>query len=403
MRAVTRPRYGSCYRIRSSGLVDGFFYIDGNRTTRALGRLADLARDGQGRKRTPAQLEKAIQRLWDEMHLALLAEEPAEPAGEPAPQPPRIEALFGAWIEAAAADKAPGTRAYYRRTAGEYLAAVGDHPLPDIGLAQVDRYRAFLAGRALAVASINIRLQNLKTFLRWAHERELLERVPPIRLLRREQRLARVLSEDDVAAWFRLLQAIRRHRPGQGPVRLPNGTPFHPNRKQRRSAALRERFLRVAYDTGCRSSEIFHLELAQFDLEQGLLRVEFKQRFAIKERREKVIPLTRRLRRFIAALRKRYPEERYLLDDGSGRLAYTSPGAFAPQLQRDRAALGFNGRGVKLVHGFRALYAHRLRERGAPLDAIKNLLGHSDIKVTEGYFPASQTRERAAVALLDGP
>jgi hypothetical protein len=65
-------------------------------------------------------------------------------------------------------------------------------------------------------------------------------------------------------------------------------------------------------------------------------------------------------------------------------------------------ALGFNGRGVKLVHGFRALYAHRLRERGAPLDAIKNLLGHSDIKVTEGYFPASQTRERAAVALLDG-
>jgi integrase len=211
-----------------------------------------------------------------------------------------------------------------------------------------------------------------------------------------------VLTENDVAAWFRLLQAIRRHRPGQGPVLLPNGTAFHPNRMQRRSAALRERFLRVAYDTGCRSSEIFHLELSLFDLEKGLLRVEFKQRFSIKERREKVIPLTKRLRRFIAALRKCYPHERYLLDDGRGRLAYTSPGAFAPQLQRDRTALGLNGRGVKLVHGFRALYAHRLRERGAPLDAIKNLLGHSDIKVTEGYFPASQTRERAAVALLDG-
>jgi integrase len=200
-----------------------------------------------------------------------------------------------------------------------------------------------------------------------------------------------------------MLQAIRRHRPGQVPVLLRNGTPFHPNRKQQRSAALRERFLWVAYDTGCRSSEIFHLELAQFDLEQGLLPVEFKQRFAIKERREKVIPLTRRLRRFIAALRKCCPHERYLLDDGRGRLAYTSPGAFAPQLQRDRTALGLNGRGVKLVHGFRALYAHRLRERGAPLDAIKNLLGHSDIKVTEGYFPASETRERAAVALLDEP
>jgi integrase len=129
-----------------------------------------------------------------------------------------------------------------------------------------------------------------------------------------------------------VVQAVRGHR---GKLRLP-----------RSALQLRwgTRFLRVAYDTGCRSSEIFHLELAQFDLERGLLRVKFKQRFAIKERREKVIPLTRRLRRFIAALRKRYPHERNLLDDGHGRLAYSSPGAFAPQLQRDRTALGFNGR-----------------------------------------------------------
>jgi integrase len=143
-------------------------------------------------------------------------------------------------------------------------------------------------------ASINIRLQNLKTFLRWAQEREYLERIPPIRLLPRERRLARGLSGSEVAAWLSMLQAIRRHRSGQGPLRLPNGSAFHPKRMQRRSAALRERFLRVAYDTGCHSSEIFHLELSQFDLEQGLLRVEFKQRFAIKERHETVIPLTRR-------------------------------------------------------------------------------------------------------------
>jgi integrase len=397
---IIAPPHGVNYRVRNGGTVGGFYYLEGRRTTRVLARLADLQRDAQGRRRTPAQLDRVIQRLWEEKLGELHQTRPAKATDEPSRN---IGELFGEWIAAAAADKAPGTRAYYTRTTQEYLTAAGDHPLSKIGLAQVDRYRAYLAERKLSVASINIRLQNLKTFLRWAHERDFIERIPKIRLLRREKRLARVLSEDDVTAWFRMLQAIRRHRPGQGPVRLPNGTAFHPNRMQRRSAALRERFLRVAYDTGCRSSEIFHLELAQFDLKQGLLRVEFKQRFAIKERREKVIPLTKRLRRFIAALRRCYPHERYLLDDGRGRLAYTSPGAFAPQLQRNRAALGFNGRGVKLVHGFRALYAHRLRERGAPLDAIKNLLGHSDIKVTEGYFPASQTRERAAVALLDGP
>lgn len=47
-------------------------------------------------------------------------------------------------------------------------AAAGDHPVNRFGLAHVDRYRAYLAERKLSVASINIRLQNLKTFLRWA-------------------------------------------------------------------------------------------------------------------------------------------------------------------------------------------------------------------------------------------
>ena len=396
---IIAPPHGVNYRVRKGGTVDGFYYLDGRRTTRVLARLADLQRDVQGRRRTPAQLDKVIQRLWEEKLGELHHARPANSANEPS-RP--IGELFNEWIAAAVADKAPGTRWYYARTTREYLATVGNHPVNRFGLVQVDRYKAYLATRNLSVASVNIRLQNLKTFLRWAHEREYITRLPRIKLLRPERRLPKVLSEDDIQAWIRMLQAIRRHRIGQGPLRMPNGTAFHPNRKQRRSAALRERFLRVAYDTGCRSSEIFHLELSQFDLEQGMLWVEFKQRFTIKERKEKVIPLTKRLRRFIAALRKCYPDERYLLDDGRGRLAYTSPGAFAPQLQRDRAALGLNGRGVKLVHGFRALYAHRLRERGAPLDAIKNLLGHSDIKVTEGYFPASQTRERAAVALLDG-
>ena len=296
---IMAPRHGVNFRIRKNGTVDGFYYLDGRRTTRVLARLADLRRDAQGRRRTPAHLDKVIQRLWEEKLGELHRERPAKATGEPSRG---IGELFGEWIAAAAADKAPGTRAYYRRTTDEYLTSAGDHPLDKIGLAQVDRYRAYLAGRALSVASINIRLQNLKTFLRWAHERDYLQRIPPIRLLRREKRLARVLSEDDVATWFRMLQAVRRHRPGQGPVRLPNGRPFHPNRMQRRSAALRERFLRVAYDTGCRSSEIFHLELAQFDLQRGLLRVEFKQRFAIKERREKAIRLTRRMQRFISAL-----------------------------------------------------------------------------------------------------
>lgn len=225
---ITAPRFGVNYRIRATGAVDGFYYLDGRRTIRVLARLADLRRDAQGRKRTSAQLDRVIQRLWEEKLGELHQEQPAREAGEPSRG---IAGLFALWIEASAADKAKGTRAYYARTTQEYLGAVGDHLVNEFGLAQVDRYRAYLADRSLSIASINIRLQNLKTFLRWAHERDYIERMPRIRLLRREQRLTKVLSENDVAAWFRMLQAIRRHRPGQGPVHLPNGTAFHPNRK----------------------------------------------------------------------------------------------------------------------------------------------------------------------------
>jgi hypothetical protein len=188
---TTAPRHGVNFRVRKGGTVDGFYYLDGQRTTRVLARLSDLQRDGQGRRRTPGQLDKVIQRLWEEQLEELHRERPARATGEPSRA---IRELFREWIAAAAADKAPGTRAYYRRTAGEYLAAVGDHPLADIGLALVDRYRVYLAGQKLSVESINIRLHNIKTFLRWAHEPEHLERVPPIRRFRREKRLAGVLG-----------------------------------------------------------------------------------------------------------------------------------------------------------------------------------------------------------------
>jgi hypothetical protein len=219
---IIAPPHGVNYRVRNGGTVDGFYYLEGRRTTRVLARLADLQRDAQGRRRTPAQLDRVIQRLWEEKLGELHQTRPAKATDEPSRN---IGELFGEWIAAAAADKAPGTRAYYTRTTQEYLTAAGDHPLSKIGLAQVDRYRAYLAERKLSVASINIRLQNLKTFLRWAHERDFIERIPKIRLLRREKRLARVLSEDDVTAWFRMLQAIRRTGPVKGRCGCPTARP----------------------------------------------------------------------------------------------------------------------------------------------------------------------------------
>lgn len=393
---VVKPPHGTPYRVRDGGYVQGIFYLQGKRITRTLCKMEEISRLPGGKQRSQNQMNRHIITLWV-AKLEELQNEHFTPPGALR----YLGDLFREWIDGSVSDKAPGTLDYYVRTSTAYLTAVGNHPIGELGPAQIDRFKAYLVGQGLSVASINIRLQNLKTFLRWAHEREFLERIPRIQQLRREKRLQKVLSEEEVLAWLHMLQKIRRHRKGQPPVQLPNNKHLHPNRKQRRAASLRETFILTLFETGCRFSEAFNLEMNQFDTVSGLLTIEFKPRFSIKEKREKVIPLTRRLKRRIAAIRKLSPLQRYLLDDGKGNLAYASTDSLATNLKRDMATLGYAGRGVKVVHGFRALFAHRLRERGAPLDAIKNLLGHSDIKVTEAYFPASQTREKAAVALLD--
>src|SRR3970040_1441225 len=104
---ITAPPFGVNYRVRKGGTVDGFYYLDGRRTTRVLARLADLQRDAQGRRRTPTQLDKVIQRLWEEKLGELHRERPPRGTGESSRS---IGDLFGEWIAAAAADKAPATR-----------------------------------------------------------------------------------------------------------------------------------------------------------------------------------------------------------------------------------------------------------------------------------------------------
>ena len=56
--------------------------------------------------------------------------------------------------------------------------------------------------------------------------------------------------------------------------------------------------------------------------------------------------------------------------------------------------------GVKGIHGFRALYAGRLRSAGAGLPDIQGLLDHSVISVTQAYFPGQDEHRRQVVKRL---
>ena len=93
------------------------------------------------------------------------------------------------------------------------------------------------------------------------------------------------------------------------------------NRRQRRAYLLHERFLMVAVNTGMRRGEIFYLPWAHIDLERDLIRVFMSTRFTVKEKREKVLPLHRDLKRYLVQQREIYPEEEWLLDSAPGNFS----------------------------------------------------------------------------------
>ena len=328
-------------------------------------------------KRAGARLLRA---RWNEINKTVGTERAQAAAG------PTLKAAWETWI-AVSADKAPGTLAYYRRTLEEYLAAQRDHPARDFSLRHVDTFRAYLSGKGLAPASINIRLQNLVTFQGWAAERGYLPGTVRIRQLPKERRLPRVPDHAKVLALLRRLAWLRRRG----------------SRDARARTHLHERAVRVLLGTGLRRSEVFWLRWADVDLDAGDLTVRYSEGFKVKERREKVVPLPPSLSAWLVRVRARASaQEVWLLDDGTGRHAFSTPGNLTRVLGRHFAAVGLAGLGIKAVHGFRAYYADRLHNQlGVPLEVVQRMMGHQSITTTMGYLPVVRTQERRAAALLD--
>jgi integrase len=59
------------------------------------------------------------------------------------------------------------------------------------------------------------------------------------------------------------------------------------------------------------------------------------------------------------------------------------------------------GAGHVHLHMFRHTFATRLRERGVPIDRIKELLGHKTMVMALRYAKATPTQLESAIAALD--
>lgn len=167
------------------------------------------------------------------------------------------------------------------------------------------------------------------------------------------------------------------------------------NELKSRSPQLYEMAL-LSLKTGARADEIFKLKWADLDIENGRLTL-----WDTKNTNTRIGYMTMDIK---AMFQEKAPEgDSDLVFPGRGGVKIV---AISNSFSRAVDALGLNDnisdKRMKVVfHTLRHTYASWLVQKGEPLYTVKELMGHSDIKMTERYAHLANTNLENAVSKLD--
>ncbi len=248
---------------------------------------------------------------------------------------------------------------------GRFLAERG-RDATGAGAEDLSEFLAELAGgngegaAPSATATVNRKAACLRSFYRHLRREEIVEDDPAAKLAtpRRGRKLPEVLSYAEVQ---KLLAQPRGDEP----------------------AVFRDRaLLELMYASGLRASETISLEVADLDLERGVVRARGKGS------KERLVPVGQKavaaVRNYLRAGRPklvRSPEERKLfLNFRGGPL--TRQGLYKIVLRHGESA-GLKGR--MSPHTLRHSFATHLLTGGCDLRSVQEMLGHADLATTQLY------------------
>lgn len=243
----------------------------------------------------------------------------------------------------------------------------GNLRLDQIGIAEIDAYKAKKLAAKVAHKTINNHLTVLRKMLAVAIAWERLATAPHIKWLKPPPPEFDFLTYDETT---RLIEAA------EGEWRT---------------------MITVAARTGLRLGELLALSWTDVDLEAGRLFVRRAVARGIvgtpKNGRSREVALSQQATAALAA----HPRRSLLVfSDSEGRML-TKGATKAPLANAlKRAKLRHIG-----WHALRHTFASHLVMRGAPIKAVQELLGHSTIEMTMRYSHLSPDARRDAVRLLD--
>ncbi len=256
---------------------------------------------------------------------------------------------------------------------GEFLTRHGLSAM-DLAPGQLAEFITELAegrdGRpACAPATLQRKVACLRSFYRYLRREQLIDHDPAreLRAPRLPARLPHVLSRDEI---LRLLSQPRGNSP----------------------TAIRDRaLLETMYACGLRASEAIGLELADLDLELGVLRARGKGS------KERIVPVGSQaidsLRTYLNGARAKLvglTGETHVFVNRRGT-ALSRQGLYKI-VQRHARSAGLAGR--MSPHTLRHTFATHLLAGGCDLRSLQEMLGHADIATTQIYTHLSVERLR---------
>jgi len=236
------------------------------------------------------------------------------------------------------------------------------YELSDADKAGADMIRSWIVSlmdQGLKARSINRKISTLKAFYNYLLRERKIDSHPmrQIHTLKQAQRIPSYVEEE---AMRQLLE------------KLSEESSF---------AARRDRIVfLILYTTGIRLSELIALRSSSFDFSNDTLKV------LGKRNKERIIPFSlqmkEELKNYLTLKQETFPYQDgdWLIVTNKGKQSYPK---FIYRLVHQTLS-GVNS-SVKSPHVLRHTFATHLLNNGAPLNAIKDLLGHANLSATQIY------------------
>lgn len=275
----------------------------------------------------------------------------------------------------------------------------GDTPLEDIGRLEIDRWKTARFRSGMTPDTVNRDIAELKAALSKAVEWELIQ-ASPLEKLRPEKvdrsPKVRYLSKDEDTALRRALaerdQALKDKRANANRWRTARRYELLPDISGQPYGDYLTPMVLLSLMTGIRQNELLSLQWESVNLDGKVLTVVGD---VAKSSQTRHIPLNREALSVLEKWQKQSGRKTGLVFmNDEGRAFGDAPSSW----ERVRDAAGIKG---FRWHDLRHTFASWLVMAGVDLNTVRELLGHSDIKVTLRYAHLAPEHKAKAVAALD--